>query len=271
MNTEKVKFVSLSAFVSVVLASSIAFTGVIASETKDTMNTLENELRELRKDIQEAKKSREEDYEKRFKELADRIQAIENEPDWAPLDDWEEIEDPEPEETEEVVLDNGWEYDISEDLPTCDTNTFRCMDYRTLTNHASDQWKLQEECYTDKTTGIRYYIHEGSKYYCAALGSAYTETIGDAFSITLNNGYSFNVVNGDFKVPLGTPNFYGHPDRNYDGEYCINIVEFIFDKNVAPKSVINAGTMSVLDNFGGLYGNGGNIVSIERVGKVWNV
>jgi len=158
-----------------------------------------------------------------------------------------------------------------EPVPLCDTNTYRCMDYRTLTNHESEQWKLQMECYSDAITGIRVYTHGHAKYYCVALGSAYGQNIGDAFNITLENGYSFNVVYGDFKNPLGsTDMFYGHPDVNYDGETAIGLVEFIFDKDVAPKSVINAGTMSALSQFGGLFGDGGNITSIKYLGKVWN-
>lgn len=159
-----------------------------------------------------------------------------------------------------------------EPVPLCDTNTYRCMDYRTLTNHASEQWKLQMECYSDSVTGIRVYQRGKTRYYCAALGSAYGQEIGDAFHITLENGYSFNVVYGDFKNPLGsTDMFYGHPDVNYDGETAIGLVEFIFDKDIAPKSVLNAGTMSALSQFGGLFGDGGNITSIKYLGKVWNV
>ena len=158
-----------------------------------------------------------------------------------------------------------------EPVPLCDTNTYRCMDYRTLTNHASEQWKLQMECYSDAITGIRVYTNGHARYYCAALGSAYGQNIGDAFNITLENGYSFNVVYGDFKNPLGSTDiFYGHPDVNYDGETAIGLVEFIYDKDIAPKSVINAGTMSALSQFGGLFGDGGNITSIKYIGKVWN-
>ena len=237
---------------------------------KNELNRIDNDIKTLSSDISNSENSREEDYEKRFEELADRIKAIESEADWAKEEIIENYED-EPEEQEETVLDTGWEYDICNNIPACDTNTFRCMDYRTLTNHASDQWKLQEECYTDYNTGIRYYIYKGEKYLCAALGSAYTETIGDSFVVTLNNGYSFKVINGDFKCPFGTVGFYGHDDINYDGEHCINLVEFIFDKDAAPKSVLNAGTMSILEEFGGLYGDGGNIVDIRYLGKVWNI
>lgn len=176
--------------------------------------------------------------------------------------------------TDEVCVcledDENPEMSVFEPVPMCDTNTFRCMDYRTLTNHASEQWKLQMECYSDPETGIRVYQKGKVRYFCAAMGSAYGQNIGDAFQITLKNGYSFNIVYGDFKNPLGsTEMFYGHPDINYDGETAIGLVEFIFDKDVAPKKVLQAGTMSTLEQFGGLYGDGGNIESIRYLGEVW--
>ena len=240
---------------------------------------------------EKAEKSREEDYEKRFEELAERIAAIEDEwAEYTAIDEEEiEIEVDTEEEEEETNEEGEWEYDYSDpdeiefsayipvDIlqnPTLpmgvETNTYRCMDYRTLTNHASAQWKLQEDCVTDPETGLRTYICDGIPYYCAALGSAYGQTIGDAFKITLNNGYVFNIIYGDFKNTYGsTELFYGHHDTNYDGEDCINIIEFIFDKDAAPDSVLKAGTMSALKQFGGLYGDGGNIVSIQKIGKIW--
>lgn len=175
--------------------------------------------------------------------------------------------------TEEVVICFDDEQPVLssyETVPLCSTNTYRCMDYRTLTNHNSEQWKLQMECYSDPETGIRVYEKGNVRYFCAAMGSAYGQNIGDAFNITLENGYSFNIVYGDFKNPLGsTEMFYGHPDKNYDEEIGIGLVEFIFDKDVAPVCVLQYGTMSALDQFGGIYGDGGNIVSIKYLGKVW--
>lgn len=160
---------------------------------------------------------------------------------------------------------------VYEMVPTCSTNTFRCMDYRTLTNHASEQWKLQTECYSDGVTGIRVYQRNGVRYFCAALGSAYGQNIGDAFNFTLENGTSFNVIYADFKNPLGSSDiFFGHPDVNYDGELGIGLLEFVYDKDVAPKCVNESGTMTALDIFGGLYGDGGNIAKIVYLGKVWN-
>ena len=159
-------------------------------------------------------------------------------------------------------------------LPDGDTNTFRCMDYRTITDHNSMQWKLQLECLTDEETGIRYYLSGNKKYYCAALGSAYGQTLGDAFHVTLENGYEFDIIYAEFKNPLQDepdPTFYGHPDVNYDGEQTTSIIEFVYDWTAAPQCVIDAGTMSALEQFGGLYGNGGNIIDISYTGRIWGV
>lgn len=254
----------------------LAITGVIAinigainvasllveERNEERLTDISNRLKVIEDDYYDLKNSRVGFYENRIKELEDKVKELEA-IDYTTIvesDIYPDDEDADPlsyfSSRQDVITDY-------------DTNTYRCMDYRTLTNHQSDQWLLQLECYSDPETGIRCYICDGEAYYCAALGSAYTETIGDTFRVTLQNGYSFNVINGDFKVPLGTPNFYGFQDINYDGEICIGIVEFIFDQDVAPKTVLQTGTMSALEQFGGLFGDDGNIVDIYYTGRVW--
>lgn len=223
------------------------------------LTDISNQFKSLEVEIENEKIAREEIYQKQIRELMDKLAEMEAAQETIIFkpDDEEDIDPLSIYCTKQNIIENY------------DTNTYRCMDYRTLTNHRSDQWKLQLECYSDPETGIRCYIYDGVEYYCVALGSAYTETIGDTFKITLQNGYSFNVINGDFKVPLGTPDFYGFKDINYDGEICIGVVEFIFDKYVAPKKVLQTGTMSAVEKFGGLFGNDGNIVDICYTGRVW--
>lgn len=156
-----------------------------------------------------------------------------------------------------------------ERLPEGMTNTFRCMDYRKITNIRSDQYALQQECNTGTCTGIRYYNSGGTLYYCAALGSAYSRDIGDTWAVTLANGEEFNIILSDFKDD-GTTDFFGHPDINYDGERCTNIIEFVVDMGVVPSEVVQAGTMSALEQFGGLFGNGGNVIEMKYTGRVWS-
>ena len=151
------------------------------------------------------------------------------------------------------------------------TNTFRCEDYR-LFDPRSEQFKLQKCCCTSMRTGIREYISKTADVYlCAAMGGAYGTQIGQAYAVRLRNGYRFNVIVADFKHPIdeASPYDYGDSDTNYDGDECINIIEFVVDMDVVPQEVKQAGTMSALPEMGGLYGYGGDIVKIERLGKVW--
>lgn len=158
-------------------------------------------------------------------------------------------------------------------LPTGMTNTYRCEDFRKFTNTKSDQYQLQLECATDMDTGIRIYRKNNIVYLCCALGGAYASSIGEAYEVTLKCGTVFNIISSDFKhadqMTAPDPFDFGDPDINYDKQTATNVIEFVYDKKIVPKKVIMAGTMSALDIFGGLYGDGGNIVSMRKLGKVW--
>lgn len=150
------------------------------------------------------------------------------------------------------------------------TNTYRCEDYR-LFDPRSDQAKFQKECYTGEYSGARYYCKDKTPYVCAAMGGAYGTEIGQAYHITLRNGRDFNVILADFKHPIDdvNPYDYGDGDINYDGQECICVIEFVVDMDAVPQEVKQAGTMSAMPEMGGLYGYGGDIVKIERLGRVW--
>lgn len=148
-----------------------------------------------------------------------------------------------------------------ERLPQALTNTIRAMDYRTITDTASQQYRLQSLCYANDI-GIR----KIDKYYCVALGSAYGRDLGDTWHVTLECGTEFDIIYSEFKDD-GSTDFFGHEDTNYDGQSCINVLEFIVDSNQTPENVMLAGTFTRLDNFGGLFGDGGNIVKMEYTGR----
>lgn len=159
---------------------------------------------------------------------------------------------------------------FKERLPNGPTNMYQYMDYRTITNKLSEQRQLQTECRTDDDTGIRYYEFDDDVYYCVAMGDAYGEIIGDTWAVTLKCGTTFNVIRSEFKDEYGVfNNFFGHPCRNYDEQECTNVLEFVVDIDCVPDNVKLAGTMSKLDCFGGLYGDGGNIIKIEYTGRKW--
>ena len=152
-----------------------------------------------------------------------------------------------------------------ERLPLAITNTIRGMDYRKITNKKSDQYALQKNCYSNEI-GIRMY----DKYYCTALGSAYGRDIGDTWHVTLECGTEFDIIYAEYKDDGTDPNFFGHPDKNYDKENCINVLEFVMDVDFVSRDVMLAGTFTKLDIFGGLYGHGGNVVKMEYTGRVWS-
>lgn len=145
------------------------------------------------------------------------------------------------------------------DIPS---NMFCFMDYRKITNTRSPQYEIQTHCTTDEH-GIRKY----GQYYTVAMGSYFTRELGDTFHVTLNNGHEFDILLGDYKDD-GIQPYYGHPSINYDGERCVNVIEFIVDDRAIPREVMKTGTFSVLDRFGGLTGDGGDIKSMEYTGNI---
>ena len=157
---------------------------------------------------------------------------------------------------------------LKERLPYGMTNTLRFMDYKEITDKNSIQYRLQEDCDTDVDSGIRVYYVNGTDYYCAALGSAYGRDIGDTWHVTLACGTEFDIILADFKDD-GTTDYFGHPDKNYDGEQCTNVIEFITDEDYAPSSAQAAGTYTVFGILGGLHGKGGNIEKMTYTGRVW--
>ena len=168
-------------------------------------------------------------------------------------------------------------------LPDCPTNVLSCEPYMTKEKDESgniryksafaansEQAVLQEDCFTDEN-GIRYITINGKKCLCAALATAYSAEIGTVFAVTLHCGEKMYVICADFKNPLseaGEP-IYGTPCTNYDGEEALGLIEFVVDWTKLPRVVKDAGTFTILPNFGGLYGNGGNVVKMEKLGRWW--
>ena len=62
---------------------------------------------------------------------------------------------------------------------------------------------------------------------------------------------------------------YGTSCTNYDGQDAVCLFEFVVDWTKLPRIVKDAGTFTVLPQFGGLYGDGGNIVKLTKIGRWW--
>lgn len=250
---KKVIHIILTFIVGAVI-SAIVFSSCSAAKTAD----LENELFLIRQELSETKRN----AETRIKILDFQIQAYKS----TNQELIRRLSEKEPEEEEEPVENS------KERLPEGPTNMFMGMSYRKITDKASDQYALQQECITSKWSGIRvYHDDDGEYYYCVALGTAYGIDIGDTWKVTLRNGSEFNVILAEYKHDITDPdpNDFGDPCKNYDGEDCTNVIEFVFDEDYVPREVIRAGTFSQLEQFGGLHGDGGNIVSMEYTGRVW--
>lgn len=137
---------------------------------------------------------------------------------------------------------------IPMELPMQTDGSFKTyMDYRTITSVVSDQFKLQQQAYTDDK-GFRRVKED----YCVALGTHYTQSIGDRFHIKLDSGLEFTAIVSDIKMDKHTDSSNRYIKHNG------NIVEFVIDKNKMDDLAIKMGDVS----YAGLEGG---IVSIERM------
>lgn len=142
-------------------------------------------------------------------------------------------------------------------LPTLPTHVKLCTDYRHYNLWYTPHYRLQQSAYTDEN-GLRRFNDD----YIVGLGKFYSESIGDRFKVTLDTGRVFTVIFGDGKAPIDCDenNMYT-PCRNYDGERCANILEFIIDSDVMAKEVYAYGSIDCIEEFKG------NIVKMEYLGR----
>ncbi len=112
------------------------------------------------------------------------------------------------------------------------------MDYRTITDETSLQYKLQNEyAYTDKESGIRMV---GDRY-CIALGSYFTTEIGQYVDLILGNSTIIPCILADQKDDAHTD------DMNAVTIESDCVSEFIVDSNVLPNMVRLYGDVSRYD------------------------
>ena len=134
-------------------------------------------------------------------------------------------------------------------VPDINSSFKSWMDYRTITNEESEQWKMQQNATTDEN-GLRKY----DDMYMVALGTYYSEVCGEEFYITLDTGECLKCITGDIKND-------NHTDAlNQYVEINGNVVEFIIDSDVVDKSVLITGDISsASDKFVG------NVKNIEKI------
>ena len=136
-------------------------------------------------------------------------------------------------------------------IPYGDTSFHSYMDYKCITNSNSQQYKLQQMCWTD-SQGIR---RQGDDV-CIALGSYYGTNIGDRYLITTDTGNSYTAVLADCKADMHTDANNQYREAGYGSK---NIVEFIVDSNCLSGEVLFSGNIGTYNNYSG------NITSIQRI------
>ncbi len=99
------------------------------------------------------------------------------------------------------------------------------MDYRTITDTTSDQWAMQQYCYTDAVTGIRMYAGR----YCIAVGSGIAIEKGTYIDVTLENGTIIPCVLADCKWDFDTIDTVVGADGG--------IIEFVVETEYLPNDV----------------------------------
>ena len=126
-------------------------------------------------------------------------------------------------------------------------SSFKCyMDYGTITNKSSSQYKLQQMATTDEN-GLR----KIGDYYCVAMGTYYGE-VGDTFYIETDEGACWKVILADIKSDKHTNSTHQYTRANG----CM--MEFIVDTSELPSSIRNSGTVNAL-------GFQGNITVVKKL------
>lgn len=121
-----------------------------------------------------------------------------------------------------------------------------------LFNRASNQYKLQLQCYTDES-GLRYTMYNNEKFYCVAVGTGTELTVGDYGYLLLEDGTYINIIVGDIKQNIHTNN------NNTVTLHSNCASEFIVDTVKLNKTVKRMGDVSYVNNWLN------NVVMIGRV------
>lgn len=141
----------------------------------------------------------------------------------------------------EIVEEDDIEYcEVPTDI---DTSFKAFMDYRTITDKSSEQYKMQQNAWTG-IDGVRRCGDD----ICVAMGTYYTDKCGARFEITLDTGKVFNVIVADIKDNAHT-NSTNQYSLHCNGEKgCV--LEFIVDENEIGETAQLLGDISC-NNFEG--------------------
>lgn len=148
---------------------------------------------------------------------------------------------------------------ISYDVPEGATYFKTYMGYKAITDKSSEQYKLQQEAYTDE-----YGLRKIDDYYLVAIGSYYSTTIGDKFVVYLEGGNRIKVIVGDFKDDAHTNDTHQYKSiYDMDGNFISkNVIGFIVDTSALDKTAKKLGDVSAIE------GLNGNVIAIYKLEEI---
>lgn len=115
------------------------------------------------------------------------------------------------------------------------------MNYRTITDTTSRQYKIQQDAIT-LPSGFR--VYNGC--YTVAIGTGYDADVGDYVDVELDTGVVLHCIVGDIKQDI-------HTDvTNRQVTINGNVVEFIVDTKQVAAVAKQAGSVATLDGYGGM-------------------
>lgn len=134
---------------------------------------------------------------------------------------------------------------IAKSYEVPDNNSFKTyMSYTTITNQSSNQYALQQVCFTDEN-GLRRY----DDYFVIAVGTYYTSVVGTRIDVTLDTGRVLQCVVGDIKADVHTDAMNRQMSENG------NVIEFLVDAKALDKRALRSGDISSIDGFEGSITN----------------
>ncbi len=213
------KFVTSSALMVMILA--LQTSPIIAQAESSGLKSLESITAEEGESSENTRKTLDEitllEKEEGVEEIEDSITS-ENSVSFGEMADGRDIESQLYYEAQVIV---STPENVPNGNPSCRSQNITYMSYEKITLVSSNQYIQQhsDECYTDKTTGIRCVDDR----YCIAVGSYYSANVGDKLDVVFEDGTIIRCIVGDCKSDAHTDE--NHQFQKYDG----SVVEFLVD------------------------------------------
>ena len=219
-----------------IMAGGFMMTSFALAGIKSEQKRLHDDIREVAEQIPQDVECRCEECETAISESVSSVETT-------------VIESEEIPETSVINVNSSPKFEEGEEvpLPQISTTPKLYTDYRFYNLPNTPHYRLQQVAWTDED-GLRRFNED----YIVGLGRFYSVDIGDRFRVTLETGSEFTIILGDGKAPCDCDeNNQYTPCKNYSGEDCANVLEFIVDKNAMNPAVYGYGSIDCIDKFKG--------------------